>query len=100
MLYDEVEVIVMKKSFSTGDIAKLCNVSVRTVQYYDKEGILLIYYHSQVNAYVCSDCYEKFAISFLAYMFSWNGGRKGKYLKCPHCGLKDGIEKLSPSSGN
>jgi DNA-binding transcriptional MerR regulator/DNA-directed RNA polymerase subunit RPC12/RpoP len=248
MLYDEVEVIVMKQSFSTGDIAKLCNVSVRTVQYYDKEGILspselsqggrriyteddlkkfrciclykalgfkleeikkvteakntysllsetilrqqikideeihslqhtkerltailnqieetgkakvesieemdallvkknrhrktdvmtyiflgcyvlllfagfpiavsiggftpvvmsviavilllgLIYYHSQVNAYVCSDCYEKFSISFLADMFSWNGGKKGKYLKCPHCGHKGWYRETFP----
>lgn len=27
-------------SYSTGEIAKLCNVTVRTVQFYDKEGLL------------------------------------------------------------
>ena len=27
-------------TYTTGDIAKLCNVSVRTVQYYDTRGIL------------------------------------------------------------
>lgn len=46
----------------------------------------LIYYHSQVNSYVCSNCREKFSISFLKDMFSLNGASKGKYIKCPHCG--------------
>ena len=27
--------------YTTGEIAKLCNVTVRTVQYYDKRGILV-----------------------------------------------------------
>ena len=27
--------------YTTGEIAKLCNVTVRTVQYYDKRGILI-----------------------------------------------------------
>ena len=27
-------------TYTTGDIAKICNVSVRTVQYYDTRGIL------------------------------------------------------------
>lgn len=248
MLYDDVEVRVMKQTFSTGELAKLCNVSVRTVQYYDKEGILspselsdggrriyteddlkkfrciclykalgfkldeikkimatknaysllsetilhqqakideeiqslkstkerltaifhqieetgkvkvesieemdtllvkknqhrktdvmtyiflgcyvlllmvgfpitvsfggfapiamfviavilllgLIYYHSQVNSYVCSDCHEKFSINFWQDMFSWNGGKKGKYLKCPHCGHKGWLKETFP----
>ncbi|MCF0233183.1 MAG: MerR family transcriptional regulator, partial [Enterococcus sp.] len=30
----------MEKTYSTGELAKLANVSVRTVQYYDKRGIL------------------------------------------------------------
>lgn len=28
------------KTYTTGEIAKMCNVSVRTVQFYDKEGIV------------------------------------------------------------
>lgn len=31
----------MSKKYTTGEIAKLCNMSVRTVQYYDTRGILL-----------------------------------------------------------
>ena len=31
----------MPQTYSTGDLAKLAGVSVRTVQYYDKRGILL-----------------------------------------------------------
>ena len=27
-------------SYSTGEIAELCGVTVRTVQYYDREGLL------------------------------------------------------------
>ncbi len=27
--------------YTTGELAKLCNVTVRTVQYYDKRGILI-----------------------------------------------------------
>lgn len=30
----------MSHSYTTGDLAKLAGVSVRTVQYYDKRGIL------------------------------------------------------------
>lgn len=30
----------MSQTYSTGDLAKLAGVSVRTVQYYDKHGIL------------------------------------------------------------
>lgn len=30
----------MSKNYTTGEMAKLCNVSVRTVQYYDTSGIL------------------------------------------------------------
>ena len=28
-------------NYTTGEMAKLCNVSVRTVQFYDTKGILL-----------------------------------------------------------
>ena len=56
----------------------------------------LIYYHSQVNSYVCPDCHEKFSITFLEDMVSWNGGRKGKYLKCPHCDHKGWSKETFP----
>lgn len=45
----------------------------------------LVYYHSQTNAYVCPCCGKKFEISFIKDLFSLNGGKKGKKLKCPHC---------------
>lgn len=45
----------------------------------------LIYYHSKVNSYVCPKCESKFSISFSRDMFSLNGGKNGKYLKCPNC---------------
>lgn len=45
----------------------------------------LIYYHSKVNSYVCPKCESKFSISFWRDMFSLNGGKSGKYLKCPKC---------------
>lgn len=56
----------------------------------------LIYYHTEVNSYVCSECHEKFVIGFLKDMFSWNGGRNGKYLKCPHCGHKGWFKETFP----
>jgi len=31
----------MSQTYTTGDLAKLAGVSVRTVQYYDKRGILV-----------------------------------------------------------
>lgn len=48
----------------------------------------LIYYHAQVNSYVCPDCHYKFSIGFFKDMFTLNGGKKGKYLKCTQCGHK------------
>lgn len=45
----------------------------------------LVYYHQQVNAYVCPYCSKKFNISFMKDLFSLNGGSKGKYIKCPNC---------------
>lgn len=45
----------------------------------------LIYYHSSVNAYICPNCKNKFTIGFFQDMFSLNGVKKGKYLKCPQC---------------
>lgn len=48
----------------------------------------LIYYHSQVNSYICPNCHFKFSIGFFKDMFTLNGVKKGKYLKCTHCGHK------------
>lgn len=48
----------------------------------------LIYYHSSVNAYVCPNCGRKFTIGFFQDMFSLNGIKRGKYLKCPQCGKR------------
>ena len=30
-----------QKMYSTGEIAKLCGITVRTVQYYDQRGLLI-----------------------------------------------------------
>ncbi len=56
----------------------------------------LIYYHSQSNSYVCSHCHEKFSIGFLNDMFTLNGGKKGKYLKCPKCGHRGWFRETFP----
>lgn len=49
----------------------------------------LIFFHSAQNAYVCSTCNKKFAISFFRDMFTLNNGKKGKYLECPYCHQKN-----------
>lgn len=51
----------------------------------------LIGYHSANNAYLCPYCKNKFKISFFRDMFSLNGGKRGKYLKCPNCHRKNWI---------
>lgn len=48
----------------------------------------LVYYHSQVNAYICPKCGKKFNITFMKDLFSLNGGKKGKKLTCPYCKTK------------
>ncbi len=58
--------------------------------------LALIYYHSQVNSYLCPNCHKKFSISFWGDMFSLNGGKKGKYLKCPHCAYRGWIKETFP----
>lgn len=56
----------------------------------------LIYYHAEVNSYVCPECHEKFSISFWKDMFSLNGIKRGKYLKCPSCGRKGWFKDTYP----
>lgn len=48
----------------------------------------LVYFHSSSNAFICPKCGKKFYISFFQDLFSLNGGRKGKKLKCPYCEYK------------
>lgn len=56
----------------------------------------LIYYHKEVNAYICPRCHHKFSISFFRDMFSLNGIHKGKYLRCPHCGRWGWLRETFP----
>ncbi len=56
----------------------------------------LIFYHSQVNFYVCPKCKSKFSISFFKDMFTLNGGKQGKYLKCPHCQYRGWFKETFP----
>ncbi|SEW26702.1 MerR family transcriptional regulator [[Clostridium] fimetarium] len=56
----------------------------------------LIFYHSGVNAYICPSCHEKFPIGFFKDMFTLNGGSKGKYLKCSHCGHRGWMKESFP----
>lgn len=53
----------------------------------------LVYYHKEVNAYICPKCHHKFKISFLKDLFSLNGARNGKYLKCPNCGRRGWVKE-------
>ena len=61
------------KTFTTGELAKLCNVSVRTVQYYDKENIIKpselseggrrIYSEEDVEKFRCVCLYKELGFS-------------------------------------
>lgn len=56
----------------------------------------LIYYHSAKNAYLCPYCHHKFTISFFRDMFSLNGGKRGKLLKCPSCRKRSWMGETHP----
>lgn len=56
----------------------------------------LVYYHSQVNAYVCIHCHDKFTLGFFKDLFTLNGGKKGKYLTCPKCNNKGWFRETFP----
>lgn len=56
----------------------------------------LVYYHSQVNSYVCPKCKYKFSINFLKDLISPNGLKYGKYLKCPKCGRRGWVKETFP----
>lgn len=47
--------------------------------------LMLIYLHSQHNAYVCPCCHQKFTVSFIKDMLTIHDHKKGYYLKCPYC---------------
>lgn len=63
----------MKQTFSTGELARLCNVSIRTVQYYDKKGIIKpselseggrrIYTEDDLNKFRCICLYKSLGFS-------------------------------------
>lgn len=46
--------------------------------------LALVYWHKNVNAYICEKCGKKFNISFIRDLLSFNS-LKGKYLRCPEC---------------
>lgn len=50
--------------------------------------LFLVYFHAINSAYVCPFCHHKFTISWIKDLFSFNNGKKGKYLKCPSCKQK------------
>ncbi|WP_058302952.1 MerR family transcriptional regulator [Gorillibacterium timonense] len=58
----------------------------------------LVYYHAEVNAYVCPKCRHKFTIGFWKDLFTLNGGKKGKRLACPNCGRKGWFSETYPDS--
>lgn len=53
----------------------------------------LVYYHKENSAYLCSKCHYKFSINFIKDLFTLNGGKKGKYLKCPNCGKTNWLKE-------
>ncbi|MBS4535317.1 MerR family transcriptional regulator [Clostridium sp. D2Q-14] len=76
-------IVGFKVAFSMGGIIKIIMLGISLILL-----IGLIYYHSEVNAYVCPNCHEKFSISFLKDLISPNGTINSKYLKCSNCGHK------------
>ena len=40
-------------NYSTGELAKLCNVTTRTIQYYDRKGILKPQGFTEKESVVC-----------------------------------------------
>ena len=56
----------------------------------------MVYYHARVNAYSFPQCRQKVKISFLKDLLSVNGGKQGKRLTCPHCGVKGWVQETAP----
>jgi len=57
--------------------------------------LALVYWHKNVNAYICDKCGKKFSISFIRDLLSFNG-LKGKYLRCPECNTKGWCRETYP----
>lgn len=47
---------------------------------------------SILNVYTCPNCNKKFKIGVFKDIFSRNGGKLGKYIKCPHCKTKSWLK--------
>ena len=64
--------------YTTGEIAKLCGVSVRTVQYYDERGILIPSELSEGGRRLYSeDDYKKLKIiCFLLFVLTFQGAAR------------------------
>lgn len=58
--------------------------------------LALVYYHSQVNAFICDNCNNKITLGFIKDLLSFNRGKKGKYLKCPKCDHKGWFKETFP----
>ena len=78
-------------AFSIGGISPLIMITITFILI-----IGLIYYHSEVNAYVCKKCHKKFSIGFWKNLVSPNGIIRGKYLKCPYCGCRGWFNDTYP----
>lgn len=86
-----VLLLIVGFTFSTDVISKILMLVITLILM-----IGLIFYHSKVNAYICSKCHEKFLISFFKDLISPNGLIKGKYLKCPKCGHRGWFKDTFP----
>ncbi|MBR4083556.1 MAG: MerR family DNA-binding transcriptional regulator [Lachnospiraceae bacterium] len=83
---------------TTGELAKKCNVSVRTIQYYDERGILVPtdltecavflanYWYKRIE-YICPECHTRFQPKKLEAFFG-NHTPKMRKLTCPTCRRK------------
>jgi len=55
MLYAWGKEVNSMSNYTTGEMAKLCNVSVRTVQFYDQKGVLHPSYESEGGRRIYND---------------------------------------------
>lgn len=79
-------------AFSISGIAKIAMIGLSIILL-----VGIIYYHSEVNAYLCTKCHRRFSIGFWKDFISLNGAIKGKYLKCPYCEHKGWFKDTYPN---